>query len=276
MRTPSDNHRSIVEPFLKWAGGKRWLTSYLKSVNLDFSGKYIEPFLGGGAVYFYLQPRRAILSDLNRALIEAYQCVRDDPDGIENLLKAHHKAHNTEHYYAIRSANALISIERAANLIYLNRTCWNGLYRVNKNGKFNVPIGTKSSVVLSADNWADVSALLSGAQIVARDFEASIDAAEAGDFLFVDPPYTVKHNFNGFVKYNESLFSWGDQVRLHVALQRAKERGVKMVITNADHQSIRDLYSSGFEFVRLERSSVLSGDSNFRGRYSELVITLKA
>ena len=277
LRMPSENQdKSVsVEPFLKWAGGKRWLIPHLKLEKLKYSGRYIEPFLGSGAIYFALRPKRAIISDINESLVDAYRCVRDCPDEISEILGKHQLEHSKAYYYEVRSNMGQNPIDRAASLIYLNRTCWNGLYRVNRKGKFNVPKGTKSSVLLNSDSWPAVADALSGAQIVARDFEISIDEAASGDLLFVDPPYTVKHNLNGFLKYNESLFSWDDQIRLHAALLRASLRSVNIIATNADHESIRELYKVGFKFRRLERSSVLSGDPSFRGRYSELLITAK-
>jgi len=262
-----------IKPFLKWAGGKRWLASFMKETVVDLPGRYIEPFVGSGAIYFALSPRRALLSDVNKSLVETFRCVRDYPGEIEGLLAAHHVRHSHEHYYAIRGANYVEPIERAAQFIYLNRTCWNGLYRVNRQGKFNVPVGTKTSVTLSSDDWMGVSKLLSGAQLSCQDFEQAIDAAEKDDLVFADPPYTVKHNLNGFIKYNESLFSWDDQIRLHNSLLRAKKRNVKIFVTNADHESVRKLYAADFKMIPLERASVLSGDPAYRGRFNELFIT---
>ena len=262
-----------IEPFLKWAGGKRWLARRLNVGDWKYAGRYIEPFLGSAAIYFSLAPKRAVLSDVNESLIETYRAIRDAPREVSRILVEHHAAHSKKYYYEMRGSSAQTTTERAARFIYLNRTCWNGLYRVNKKGVFNVPKGTKSSVILPTDDWMRAADALSNAQLRVCDFEDSIDAAVEGDLLFVDPPYTVKHNFNGFLKYNECLFSWGDQVRLQASLARAVGRGVTVVATNADHESVRELYRDGFILERLERSSVLSGDPAFRGRYSELLIT---
>ncbi|WP_395321065.1 DNA adenine methylase [Variovorax sp. UC74_104] len=261
----------IVLPFLKWAGGKRWLTHL--SSSMTSSGTYIEPFVGSGAMFFAIKPKKAMLSDANRELIEAYKSVRDDPILIEHLLREHQAAHNKEHYYRVRKNIPLDAVERSARFIYLNRTCWNGLYRVNKRGEFNVPIGTKSAVLMASDNWSGAAALLRKVQLIAGDFEQAIDKAVSGDLVFADPPYTVKHNLNGFLKYNEFIFSWEDQLRLYACLLRAKRRGVKVVSTNAAHQSIWELYKEEFDIEYLSRASVLAGKASARGRYEEFLIT---
>lgn len=161
---------------------------------------------------------------------------------------------------------------RAAQFIYLNRTCWNGLYRVNLEGKFNVPIGTKQNVILETDDFEATSRLLVGAELVCGDFEKVISRAGENDFVFVDPPYTVKHNYNGFIKYNESIFSWDDQVRLRDSVKTASNRGAKVLVTNACHESIRDIYEDIGELIVLDRASVIAGKSTARGRYEEMVI----
>lgn len=207
-----------LTPFLKWAGGKRWFIQNHAHVLPKRFGRYIEPFLGSGAVYFYLEPADAILSDVNVELINAYSIVRNCRRLLESALKRHHIAHSVQYYYSVRDCTPECRVERAARFIYLNRTCWNGLYRVNRRGHFNVPIGTKTSVLLDSDDFASLSKCLRSATVCVADFEESIDFARAGDFLFVDPPYTAKHNKNGFLKYNDKIFSWADQVRLSEAL----------------------------------------------------------
>lgn len=206
-------------PFLKWAGGKRWLASSNLLPVPDQYDRYIEPFLGGGAVFFRLAPKRALLSDINAELINLYQAVRDHPEQLEARLKAHQSHHCEQYFYAVRKTVPRAHIDQAARTLYLNRTCWNGLYRVNLRGEFNVPIGTKTSVIMQGESFEKLSQALHGVEIVCRDFEESIATAEKGDFVFVDPPYTVKHNLNGFLKYNEQIFGWADQVRLHSSVR---------------------------------------------------------
>ncbi len=217
-----------VIPFLKWAGDKRWLVSRcadLLPTNVDH---YIEPFLGSGAVFFYLDPPTALLSDANQTLIETYRAVRNSWRKVSEALDEHHDNHSKDYYYRIRAAKLDLSAQRAAQFIYLNRTCWNALYRVNRKGEFNVPIGSKDSVVLATDNFAATSRRLRRVNIFAGDFEPSIEGARKRDFVFVDPPYAVKDQTNGFVKYNDKLFDWEDQVRLRDLVERAKKRGAYM------------------------------------------------
>lgn len=262
----------ITVPFLKWAGGKRWFCERYLDAIPKFPGRYIEPFLGSAAVFFSLTPNRAILSDLNYDLISAYVAVRDHPNEVYSLLQAHQIAHSAKYYYKTRAEKPTNISELAAWFIYLNRTCWNGLYRVNRSNEFNVPIGTKTDVIMKTDDFVALAGLLNQAELYHRDFEKSIDEARNGDFIFVDPPYTAKHNFNGFLKYNDRIFSWDDQVRLRDAVQRAVERGARVMILNANHESIRELYGSVGEAATLSRASVLAGDPSYRSRVEELMV----
>lgn len=268
------SEREIVLPFLKWAGGKRWLVStYPDLLKIPFK-RYIEPFLGSGAVFFHLAPDRAILADRNHELIETYQAIKDDWKGVKRELQKHHRNHSKKYYYAMRGSNPRTPHTKAARFIYLNRTCWNGLYRVNLKGKFNVPLGTKTSVVLESDDFEVISLLLRNADLRDSDFENIIDLAGPGDFVFVDPPYTVKHNLNGFIKYNETLFTWNDQIRLRDAVVQAKERGATVLLTNAYHRSVRRLYEGVGVHHRLKRNSVLAADSEKRKLCEELFLIL--
>lgn len=262
----------IIVPFLKWAGGKRWLVSNSPNIFPKKFDRYIEPFLGSGAVFFHLKPNDAILSDSNQELVETYKAVQNNWKLVVRVLRKHQRNHCKSHYYRVRDQKPRTNWARAAQFIYLNRTCWNGLYRVNTSGKFNVPIGTKENVMLDTDDFEEIARLLRSASIVCSDFEAIVDEARRGDFLFVDPPYTVKHNHNGFLKYNENIFSWDDQKRLSSALKRANRRGVQFLMTNANHESVRELYEGNFELSSLSRASVLAGNASFRSRVSELVV----
>jgi DNA adenine methylase len=159
-------------------------------------------------------------------------------------------------------------------MIYLNRTCFNGVYRVNNRGEFNVPRGTKDAVLMDTDDFKAMAERLRSAELRVADFEELVDEAMEGDLVFADPPYTVRHNLNGFVKYNEVLFSWADQERLALALQRAAARGVKVVSTNANHHSVQSLYSS-WEFLTraVSRFSQISAYGPARRQFDELIIT---
>jgi DNA adenine methylase len=258
-----------MDPFLKWAGGKRWL---LQSGELPLPPNYtrfVEPFLGSGAAFFSLAAPAALLSDVNSELINLYRVIRDHPTEFRERLSRHGLNHSAEYYYGARASVPDNDLDRAARTLYLNRTCWNGLYRVNKRGEFNVPIGTKTNVIYLNEDFNQYSARLKSAELSVCDFEKTVDQAGAGDFLFVDPPYTVKHNFNGFIKYNEELFGWSDQIRLRDALVRAIDRGASIALTNADHDSIRELYTEILEYHQLQRHSVLSGLRKGRGPTTE-------
>lgn len=266
-----------VTPFLKWAGGKRWFVQRHADLLPKTFNRYIEPFLGGGSVFFYLQPKQSLLGDTNPDLIAAYSGIKQNWKGVVKSLQYHSRQHSDEHYYSIRDRCPKESIPRASRMIYLNRTCFNGIYRVNLRGEFNVPRGTKDSVLLDSDRFDQMAKLLEGADIRVADFEVLINDAQAGDFVFADPPYTVRHNFNGFVKYNEKLFSWQDQERLAKALIRAKKRGVHILSTNANHSSIRELYDGyGFKLITTSRFSSIAASSEHRKQFDELIISFTA
>jgi DNA adenine methylase len=266
------NEQTGIAPFLKWAGGKRWLVeSHLELIPNNFN-RYFEPFLGSGAVFFSLNPKSGVISDTNRELIEAYIAIKRNYQLVVRHLRTHHRNHSNKHYYETRQSQPRSIFTKAAKFIYLNKTCWNGLYRVNLNGKFNVPVGTKTNVVFGVENYPAIAEVLKNTEIILSDFEPIIDRAGFNDLVFVDPPYTVKHKHNGFIKYNEKLFSWADQVRLKECLKRARQRGVIIISTNADHESIRELYQQDFKIRQLSRRSSIAGDSNYRGKCDELMI----
>ena len=192
--------------------------------------------------------------------------------GLELLVRNHAARHSKEYYYKTRELTFDGVLDRAAQFLYLNRTCWNGLYRENLQGKFNVPKGTKDSVIFATDDFGAWAKVLAGADVKCSDFEQAIDDAETGDLVFVDPPYTVRHNLNAFVKYNQRLFAWDDQIRLREALERATLRGSHVVMTNADHESIRELYRGFGNHYSISRSSKIAGDVSFRTATTELLI----
>jgi DNA adenine methylase len=263
-------------PFLKWPGGKRWFVCNHADLLPSVYGTYVEPFLGAGAIYFHLKPQRALLGDVNGDLVDAYRAIKHDWQALTASLRYRQRRHREDpdtYYYWLRAKVPRELVQRASRLIYLNRTCFNGIYRVNRQGQFNVPRGTKDKVVIETDDFESMSRVLAGAELVAGDFEKLIDRTGSGDFVFCDPPYTVRHNYNGFLKYNEVLFSWADQERLAQALVRAALRGVKVVCTNANHQSVRELYDSTlFERRVVSRYSRISADNNGRSYFEELVI----
>ena len=261
-----------LEPFLRWAGGKRWLVNKENLITPPKFNTYFEPFLGSAAVFFSLPKTPFIISDINAELINCYQAINNDYLQIDSLLRVHQAKHCQDYYYQIRKSKPIKEHTRAARFLYLNRTCFNGLYRVNKQGIFNVPIGSRNNALLNNDNLKAVAERLGQGKILYQDFEATMSLAGEGDFIFIDPPYTVNHNLNGFIAYNEKLFSWEDQVRLKNAIVSAVDRGAMVTMTNADHASIHELYAGLGAIQKVERSSVIAGRAGNRGLTSEVLM----
>lgn len=260
-------------PFLKWPGGKRWFVKkYQEYFPVNYN-TYIEPFLGGGAVFFALKPHNALLGDINEELINLYMAMRDNPEKLRTQLLSHQKNHNKEYYYEVREKVPDDIVECAARLLYLNRSCYNGMYRVNKQGKFNVPIGTKTNFIYDIERFDEYSECLKDAKLVCSDFYELINTARKDDFIFADPPYAMTKKTN-FTKYNDELFVWEDQLRLHKALVEAKTRGAKIVLTNVYCKELIELYRGDGFFVRsVNRSSNIAGKADKRGKVKELMIT---
>jgi len=267
------NNQKLL-PFLKWPGGKRWLIAKHGDCFPKQFDRYYEPFLGGGAVFFFLQPSQAILSDLNGELIELYQVMRDEHSKLAQYMREHQRLHCKEYYYKIRSEHFEDPIQSASRFLYLNRMCYNGMYRVNKAGQFNVPIGTKQNCIYDIDQFKEYSTLLSDVKLAAKDFASTIDGIERNDFIFVDPPYTMLHNQNGFINYNENLFTWADQERLLIKLCEARNRGAYVLGTNAHCDALKKMYlAKGFHVKVLERFNVISGKADKRRKQDELLIS---
>jgi len=223
-------------------------------------------------VYFHVQPERSVISDVNPALMNVYSALRSDYRRVWAHLLEHARNHSDKYYYEVRSKTFHSDASRAAQFIYLNRTCWNGLYRENLRGEFNVPRGTKDTVIFDDDDFAAVGEALASAKILTGDFEKILSGVKEDDLVFIDPPYTVKHNGNGFVKYNESIFSWDDQLRLAKAVKSKARSGASILVTNAYHPTVVDLYKDFAAVVPVERASILSGDKSYRGRTQEALI----
>jgi len=262
-------------PFLKWPGGKRWAAERISEiVRHGLRGTYFEPFLGGAAVFFHLRPDLAVLSDLNRELVAAYQAVRDRVD--EVLRELGSLRVNRRRYLEVREATPADPITRAARFLYLNRTGFGGIYRVNGNGKFNVPYGggdRTPRILTRTSRLADASVALLFARLECSDFEPMLDCARQGDVVYCDPIYTVTHDNNCFVRYNERNFSWSDQERLAKVARRTAARGVRVIISNAHHDEVRKLYR-GLNRLTLVRFSSLSADPLRRRAVKEHLILL--
>ena len=264
-----------MNPFLKWPGGKRWLAKTINGIAPQQYSNYFEPFLGGGAVFFSLAPQSGVISDINSELVNLYTVMRDSPFLLKEQMVRHHRLHNNEYYYDVRAAQYFDPVEKAARFLYLNRTCYNGMYRVNRQGQFNVPIGTKNDCTYDIDLFEEYSTALKKVRIAVSDFADTIHQATAGDLIFADPPYaSPQKQRTNFLKYNDKLFTWNDQMRLHQSLLDAKKRGADIILTNANYHEIRDIYAqSDFYITEVARSSNIAGIAEKRTMVSELLIT---
>ncbi|RKN80333.1 DNA adenine methylase [Ulvibacterium marinum] len=267
------NDKLSCEPFLRWAGGKRWL---IKDLHKFLPGggysKYHEIFLGGAAVFFHLRPKgQSYLNDFNPDLINTYQCVKDD---VMKVLEELKKLNNTkDDYYKIRSKKYRSDYKKAAKFIYLNQTSFNGIYRVNLNGEYNVPYGFRTKDFIEEENLKTISNILKPCIFSHNDFADCLDNIKKNDLVFLDPPYTVAHNNNGFIKYNQKLFSLEDQYRLHNLLVKINEIGAHYILTNAAHYKIKEIFGDAKKIYELSRASLIGGKNAKRGQYKELLIT---
>lgn len=250
----------MCSPFLKWPGGKRWaLQTVVPIIRRYLTGRYVEPFLGGGAIFFALAPEKALLSDLNPELMNVYQMTKRHPRALINRLKA--LPVSEEEYLRIRNSEGGSAVERAVRFMYLNRTCFSGVYRVNRTGQFNVPYGggeRTPAVLWERRLVVNASQLLANADLRTGDFEGALDESRFGDVVYCDPTYTVAHDVNGFVRYNERNFAWSDQERLSKAISRAAKRRVTILLSNAHHPSIRAVFPAPRRLLLNRQSTVSS------------------
>lgn len=268
------NQESLsVDPVLRWAGGKRWLVSYLYEIlrGLKFEN-YIEPFFGGGAIFFKLINKPSILSDINSELINTYVQINKNPDLVIHQLKSFPQS--KESYLKLREQEFEDKISMAARFIFLNKTSFNGLYRVNSKGKYNVPYGNKKfSINELASKIYLCSKKLNHAELIVNDFEKILNRIKPKSLVYLDPPYTVTHNSNGFTKYNEKIFSLSDQIRLSQCIDKIDSAGAKFILSNADHKLIDSIFLKNYYKKSFSRSSVISGLRSSRGQYDEVIIT---
>jgi len=274
----SIEHRSMsVKPFLRWAGGKRWFIKEITQFLPHTFNNYYEPFLGSAAVFFHLMQsnklqNNIVLSDLNQELVDCFVQIRDNVEGVIRHLETYRNDENF--YYKIRDIAMKSEEEKAARFIYLNRTSFNGIYRVNLQGVYNVPYGHKKyRILFDHDNLRTCSIMLKGTVIKPCDFPDSLHSIKQGDLVFLDPPYTVAHDDNGFIKYNQKLFAWDDQRRLASFIKELSSRGVFYILTNAKHPSIRELFNELGSPVIVTRASLIGGKEAKRGMIEEYVFT---
>ncbi|WP_299681991.1 Dam family site-specific DNA-(adenine-N6)-methyltransferase [uncultured Dokdonia sp.] len=262
-----------IKPFLRWAGGKTWLLKYIDDfLPGNIYNNYHEPFLGGGAIFFHLQPNTSILSDLNPELIESYIQVRDNVEELIKILESY--KNDKDFYYKLRNSSPRKAATKAARFIYLNKTSFNGIFRVNLKGEYNVPYGYKKNYNVDPENMRNVSKILKNAKIINQDFEKSLDSIKPKDLIFLDPPYTVTHNDNGFIKYNAKLFNEESQLRLAKYIDKIEEIGAYYILTNAAHKWVHKVFKrDSNKIYTLNRISIIGGINAVRGNYEEYLIS---
>lgn len=233
------------KPFLKWAGGKtQMIGDLLKFAPTEYK-KYIEPFIGGGALYFNLNHSNCVISDLNEELVITYKQVKENVYEIISILSTY--KNTEEFFYKIRSLlpNKLTEVERAARLIYLNKTCFNGLYRVNKKGEYNVPYGKRNGAFYNAEVLINASEYLQGTAVYHLDYKETLKRfAAKGDFIFLDPPYQPVGKFSDFKRYTKEFFYEKDQIELAEIFKELTDKGCYVMLTNSDHPLILNLHKS--------------------------------
>ncbi|AUX41778.1 DNA adenine methylase [Sorangium cellulosum] len=262
----------LPRPFLKWAGGKGQLLRQFQPLLPASYGRYFEPFVGGAALFFSLQPERATLTDVNAELVDCYRAVRDSVEDVIGALGQH--TYDEAHYYRVRDLDpASLSLsERAARTIFLNKTGFNGLYRVNSAGRFNVPFGRYvNPAICNRPQLRACSAALQGVELAVRDFERVIDHAEPGDFVYLDPPYSPVSSTANFTSYSAGGFSFRDQERLAALFAALDKKGVLVMLSNSDVPEIPPLYRK-FRVDRVAALRSINAKSDARGRVGEIVI----
>ncbi|WP_400211010.1 DNA adenine methylase [Candidatus Methanarcanum hacksteinii] len=273
--------KPLVRPFIKWAGGKRQLMPELIKYVPKKYNSYYEPFIGGGALLFELQPKKATISDKNEDLIKTYISVRDEIDELIELLKMYEGKNNGPDYYKIRSMDRDITIysnmrdvEKAARLIYLNKTCYNGLYRVNSQGLFNTPFGNYTNPAI-CDEYVlrAVSNYLNGndIEILQTDFEKTIETASKDDFVYFDPPYDSPDNTN-FTGYQSGGFDREEQKRLKNVYEKLTEGGVYCTLSNSSTDFIHDLYKN-YKVKKVKCNRAINSNGNDRGAVDEVIVS---
>ena len=263
-------------PIVKWVGGKRQLMFELLKNMPETYNRYFEPFIGGGALFFELQPQNGYISDMNEELINLYSVVRDDVyELIEDLNK--HKV-SKEYFLKIRNLdrtekyNKLSDIQKASRFIYLNRTCFNGMYRVNSQGQFNVPFGNyKNPRIVDAENLINCSKLLKHTEICCADFSEILNKVQKGDFVYFDPPYVPLNETSSFTSYTKDGFDLDMQFKLRDICDELDSMGVMFMLSNSDTKLVNELYSN-YEIKKVFASRAINANGNGRGKITEVLV----
>lgn len=277
---PTDEPRlaaDYADPVIKWAGGKRGLRRELLALIPSDINTYFEPFLGGASLFLALAPQGAVLNDANRELIDLYRLVGQDPSSVmAELDELQPHVLDRDFYYAMRSESpaTLPPARRAARFIFLNKTCYNGLYRVNAAGQFNVPFGryAKSPALYNRENFIRVAALLRAAKLSDGDFVSALKSAGEGDFVYFDPPYVPLTPTASFTRYTADSFGEKDQRRLAESIHNLAERGCRFLLSNSDTPLVRQLYPPPYRISEVHAPRNINSNAARRQKISELAI----
>lgn len=283
MKQQYDQILVTPKPFVKWAGGKRQLIPILHQNLPESFGTYYEPFLGGGALLFHIltdkNGQKCSISDLNSDLVLAYTTIRDRIDALISSLKSHEKNYQKDsksYYYSIRESNPRTEVEKTSRLIFLNRTCFNGLYRVNSKGKFNVPLGKYTNPnIVNEENLHAVSSILqtSRISIKCRDFESVLRDAKKGDLVYFDPPYQPVSSTANFTSYTTKDFTYDDLTRLAELCLKLDSKGCHVLLSNSDSKEVSDIFSKKpWKITRIEANRSINSNSKKRTGHFELLI----
>lgn len=272
-----------LHPFIKWAGGKtQLLNTILEKLPTNFN-RYFEPFVGGGALLFKIQPKTFFINDTNEELICVYKCFQNKEllEQLKKELKIHESNHNEEYYYKIREMDKLNNFKdlpihiRAARMIYLNKACFNGLYRVNSKGYFNVPFGKKDKInCFDENNFDNLFKFFknSNQNIKNNDFENAVIEAKKGDFVYFDPPYDVLEEKQTFTSYDKNNFNKNDQIRLFKVFKELSDKGVYVMLSNHNTKFINDLYKD-YNITVVQAKRMINSNAKGRGAVEEVLIT---
>ena len=270
--------KNNVPVFVKWAGGKKQLLEQLKPLFPKEIERYFEPFVGGGAVAFFIiknyKPKEILISDTNEELINAYNVIKNNVDELVVVLNKYKSNHSKENYYKTRAENPIVlsDVSRAGRFIYLNKTCFNGLYRVNSKGQFNVPIGSyKNPSIVMEKNLREISSLLKNVKIKVMSFENILKYAKKDDFVYFDPPYYPLSKTSSFTTYTKDKFLEKEQEKLAEVFKELDRVGCKVMLSNSDTDFIKNLYKNyDTRFVKATR--MINRDAKGRGKINEIVV----
>jgi len=278
----------LVNPFIKWAGGKRGTISQILPYIPKKFNNYFEPFVGSGALFFtlynldLLKNKKAYLFDKNEELINTYNVIKNTPKELIKILSEYQKKHSKEFYYKIRELDRkdnyceLSPIKKAARFIYLNKTCFNGLYRVNKKGFFNVPIGSyKNPKILDEENIINVSNALQNVEVMCCDFSEVLNYSNKKDFVYFDPPYYPLNKTSNFTSYTDEKFLDNEQIRLFGVFKKLSEKEIYVIESNSDTEFIKNLYKE-YDIIKIKANRFINSNKDKRGKINEvLIINLK-